>query len=277
LRTVLTRAIASQHDKWENKADIIFKAVRTTKEFIDTLNAFDGYIMTFDGHGVDNANEPVGKLIIGREAVDVWELRKKVRVPPIAILSACDTHGIDASSQATVGNGFLAIGARTVLATLLPVGGIASVIFVTRLVHRIADFLPAALRSMERTLNWAEVIAGMLRMLFVSEILNALIPHGVIEDPIHSDIQLQANMDINTGDARWFENLTERIAGHRGETPAAASEHIQKVIARSEAVRYVQLGNPETLLVSSDELHLDVMHEYDDANASYEARMKSLT
>jgi hypothetical protein len=233
--------------------------------------------MIFDGHGTDNTSAPIGKLMIGRDAVDVWELRGKVRVPPIAILSACDTHGIDASSQATVGNGFLAIGARTVLATLLPVGGIASAVFITRLVYRIADFLPAALRSMERTLNWTEVIAGMLRMLLVSEILNALIPHGVIENTTHSDIQLQTNMDINTGNARWFENLTERIADHRGKTPVATSEHIQKVIARSEAVRYVQLGNPETLLVSSDELHLDVMREYDDANAGYEAQMKSQT
>ena len=123
LKNVLTIALRHMRPDWENKVDIAFKEVRSTREFIDALNAFDGYIMIFDGHGVDNSDEPIGKLMIGREAIDVWELRGKVRVPPIAILSACDTHGIDASSQATVGNGFLAIGARTVLATLLPVGG----------------------------------------------------------------------------------------------------------------------------------------------------------
>jgi hypothetical protein len=42
LRTVLTRAVASQRSEWQNKADIVFKSVRTITEFIDTLNAFDG-------------------------------------------------------------------------------------------------------------------------------------------------------------------------------------------------------------------------------------------
>jgi hypothetical protein len=80
-----------------------------------------------------------------------------------------------ASSQATVGNGFLAIGVRTVLATLLPVGGVSSAVFIARLLHRIADFLPAALRAEERTLDWTEVISGMLRMLLASEIVSELV------------------------------------------------------------------------------------------------------
>jgi CHAT domain len=142
---------------------------------VTALNAYDGQILIFDGHGADNATEPVGKLVIGNDLIDVWELRNKVRIPAIVILSACDTHGIDALSHATVGNGFLFLGARTVLATLLPVNGFQSASFVARLIYRLADFIPAALSSRKRVLNWTEIISGMLRMTFASEVLDELI------------------------------------------------------------------------------------------------------
>ena len=236
------------------------------------MNEFDGHIMIFDGHGVDNSREPVGKLLIGKDEVDVWELRGRVRMPPIAILSACETHGLDASSQATVGNGFLAIGVRTVLATLLPVGGISSAIFIARLLHRIADFLPAALKANERTLDWTEVMSGMLRMLLASEIVGELVAaeHGDFSN--RESIQMKANMDINSGEERWFENLVQNVAEIRNETVEAATNHVQRVIAHSEAVRYVQLGNPETIKVSSEEIRADVMREYDIANGRQVAR-----
>ena len=66
--------------------------------------------MIFDGHGRGNADTGIATLRIGKEDVDVWHLRGEARIPPIVILSACDTQGIDASSHATVGTGFLAAG-----------------------------------------------------------------------------------------------------------------------------------------------------------------------
>lgn len=214
------------------------------------MNSFDGYIMIFDGHGADNANEPVGKLIIGKEAIDVWELRGQVRTPPIVILSACDTHGIDASSQATVGNGFLFLGARTVVATLLPVGGRASAIFIGRLVYRLVDFLPTALNARRRALNWTEVVAGMLRMLLASEVLDGLVgPAAPIEAP-RGQLQLKANIDINAReDDNWFDNLLSNIAEHNKQEVSAVASKARAIIARAEAIRYVQLGNPETILI----------------------------
>lgn len=150
LKTILRRALDVMKDRWEGKVELINATAQTREEFIEALNSFDGHILIFDGHGSDNADDPVGKLIVGNEAMDVWELRGTARVPPIVILSACDTHGIDAASHATVGNGFLSLGARTVLATLLPVGGFSSTGFIARLIYRIADFLPAALRGKAR-------------------------------------------------------------------------------------------------------------------------------
>jgi hypothetical protein len=219
------------------------------------LNHFDGNILIFDGHGANNAHEPVGKLVLGTDQIDVWNLRGKVRVPPIVLLSACDTHGLDASSQATVGNGFLAIGAHTVLATLLPVGGLESASFVARLVLRISQFLPAASRARGRVLNWNEVISGMLRMLFASEMLDALVGPPDQEGTPRYDMQMAANTDINTYEEEdWFGNLIRAISVHRNEPLDKTASRARAVTARAEAIRYVQLGHPEAILIDDGEV-----------------------
>ncbi len=194
--------------------------------------------------------------------MDVWELRGTTRVPPIVILSACDTHGIDAASHATVGNGFLALGARTVLATLLPVGGLSSAGFIARLVYRIADFLPAALRAETRVLNWTEVIGEMIRMLLATEMLDQLVSFPTPKGTPRWQMQFKANGDINMGDEMWFDNLIENIAAYRGEQKDAVEQRAKGVMAHSEAIRYAQLGSPETILIDDGRIRASVMEEY---------------
>ncbi|WP_316204515.1 CHAT domain-containing protein [Bradyrhizobium sp. SZCCHNS3051] len=262
LKNILTGALDAIRGQWDGKTEIVFKTASTESEFAEALNSFDGQILIFDGHGVDNADEPIGQLVIGTNHIDVWQLRGTVRIPPIVILSACDTHGIDASSHATVGNGFLALGARTVLATLLPVGGRSSASFIGRLIYRIADFLPAMLRAEKRVLNWMEVVSGMLRMLLASEMLDHLVgPPSATETP-RGQIQHSANIEINIGDLDWYDNLLNRIAEHRKETRERVDSRAGAVLARSEAIRYIQLGNPETILIDDGSIASAVLAQY---------------
>lgn len=177
------------------------------------------------------------------------EFRGKIRVPPIVILSACDTHALDSPSHATVGNGFLFLGAMTVVASLLPLGGVSSAAFVARLVLRLVDFIPSVLAAQKRVLNWTEMVYGMQRMFLTSEILNELVgPPDVKGSPRHT-IELQANVDINTYEEEWFENLLTRIAEYRSEENDIVVRRAARVIALSEAIRYIQLGHPESILV----------------------------
>jgi hypothetical protein len=265
LKHVLKESLEALRHQWEGKVELVFAAVANQEEFSHALNAYDGNVMIFDGHGADNADEPIGKIMLADVGVDVWQMRGSVRIPPIVVLSACDTHGIDASSHATVGNGFLALGARTVLATLLPVGGFASASFISRLVYRLADFLPAALAAHKRVLNWTEVIAGMLRMLYASEVLDALVgPPAPLETP-RGKIQSITSMDINTGDEHWYDNLLDRIAKHRGEPRDHIESKAKAVLARCEAIRYVQLGNPETILIDDGTIWDNVVKAYSGA------------
>lgn len=242
LRYMLRNALDSWKHLWGGKLSIEQVFVSSAQELKDALNSFDGSILIYDGHGAANDLTPVGTVLLEKQKFDVWDLRGRVRCPPIVILSACDTQGVDASTHATVANGFLALGATSVLGTFLPVGGFSSAVFVARLMHRLAEYIPAMLKSVEHPLSWLEVIAGMLRMTVATEIINELVGlHGAIQT------RQRANIDINSRRTDWFERLAENLASETGEVPARVRKKALAAIARSDAIRYTHLGNPERI------------------------------
>jgi len=180
----------------------------------------------------------------------VWGLRGQVRVPPIVILSACDTHGLDNPSHATVGNAFLFLGAATVVASLLPLGGFSSADFIARLVSRLADFIPAALSVQKRVLNWAELVSGMQRMFLASETLNALVGPPDLEGY------------INSYEPDWFDKLLAGIARHRDEKLGDVARRAARAIEASEAIRYIQLGHPENILIDDGSIRAQFVPEH---------------
>lgn len=91
----------------------------------------------------------------------------------IVVLSVCDTHAA-ARNHATVANGFLAIGSRAVLSSVFPLEARQAAIFAARLVFRVSDFIPAAIRQFDRALTWTEVVSGMLRMQLLTDFLRLL-------------------------------------------------------------------------------------------------------
>ncbi|MBY3330373.1 CHAT domain-containing protein [Rhizobium laguerreae] len=252
LKNMLSGSLDAVRPRWEGVVNIKQVRVSTVEEFKAALNAFDGFILIFDGHGVANDTTPISKIAIGDEHVDVWSLRGEIRCPPIVILSACDTHGIDASSHATVGNGFIALGARTVLGTFLPVDGRRSAMFIARLMHRIAEYVPAAIKSFKRSLPWTDVVSGMLRMCLATEVIIELVaPPG---HPAYNEFQSQANIEINGRDPEWFNKLIDRIASFRNLDRESAERLVQRAVSLADAIRYTQIGNPESIIVSGEEL-----------------------
>lgn len=217
-------------------------------QFLRALHAYDGPLMIFDGHGV-HPRSGDGMLRIGDENVDVRQLRGRVRVPPIVVLSACDTHAAGRSAQTTA-NAFLALGARTVLATTLPIGGRDGAIFIARLLLRIAQFVPIAARNFGRVVRWSEVAGGMLRMQFVTD---ALRPRGktsdLMTDKLWEELAPKAMYlagRAGTGWIRWFGEELEK----RGVSdPAAVTNRVRDAVPFSDTIRYTQMGNPETILI----------------------------
>jgi hypothetical protein len=262
LKDMLKASIQALQPDFKENIELDFKTAQNSEEFVSILNAFDGNILIFDGHGADNAKSPIGKLLIGQELIDIWEHSNKVRIPPIVILSACDTHSLDASSQATVGNGFLALGAQTVLATFLPVDGRASAALIARLIFRISVFIPAALSARKQSITWTEVVSGMLRMTLATEIIHELIGLSQGSSSPQGKIQVKANMDINYyGGDIWYDNLISNISRHLNQPKEVISGKAEEIVSRSEAIRYLQLGHPENILITSQEIIDSVMPE----------------
>lgn len=90
----------------------------------------------------------------------------------------------------------------------------------------------------------------MLRMLLVSETLDVPIgPPSDLGTP-RGDLQLESSNDINTEeDKDWYDKLLSRIAEHRKLDPVVVASKASAILARSEAIRYIQLGNPECVIV----------------------------
>jgi CHAT domain-containing protein len=74
--------------------------------------------MIFDGHGSHNPDNQTSPIVVGGSSMDVWLYRNELKVPPIIVLSACDTAPLDGAHGSTA-VGFLNAGVpnRYVLAT----------------------------------------------------------------------------------------------------------------------------------------------------------------
>lgn len=95
IKNLFEAAFEVVSDDRHTKIDLQFVQVNCESDLAKALNEFNGPMVIFDGH---DSHRPggVGMLHLGDEAVDVWTLKDKItNMPPIVILSACDTHAAD--------------------------------------------------------------------------------------------------------------------------------------------------------------------------------------
>jgi len=255
------QALAVLPDAAESKLTGISAAPKSTDEFISTVNDYDGPILIVDSHGTHPDNPDVGGLTIGGEFVDVWDLAGKIRLPPIVVLSACDTHPFD-RSHATVANGFLRCGAIAVLGTVLPIRSRDAAIFLVRLMLRAISF-GNAMNANGRSAAWTNIVGGGLRMQLASDIVRGLGARGMIPEDRVDRIHLAANHDINPPHERadWLPRLRQRCieAGEINQDQWAAT--YPDILAASDVIRYVNIGNPEAILISDERVLKRTMHE----------------
>jgi hypothetical protein len=237
--------------KWREKLDIKFIRVASRRELIEAINAFDGMLMVFDGHGSHHPDQP-GVIWLRNEAINIWELRGEIkRPPPIVILSACDTHAAD-RNHATVVNGFLALGCRSVLGSVFPLHANHAAIFTARLLYRVADYVPAAIGMFKRSLTWLEVVSGMLRRQAVTDVLRHLMAQGLIAEVDFQElhVNLCAMIDLEGGEA--FPKMRHKLLDY-GIAGASLNREINAAIAASSTISYLHLGRPETIYINSNE------------------------
>jgi len=226
--------------------------VRTIDEMVAALNSFRGTVLVFDGHGVHDEKDDIGFLKIGDERLDVWQLRKRARVPPIVLLSACDTHALD-RSHVTTANGFLSCGARAVLATVLPVRSMHSALVIARLLFRGVEF-SRAVHSAGRTITWANLVGGLLRMQMATDIVMDMHSKKLLTEKEARKLTVDVGLWINTDEPDWFEKLASQACDLAHLSSPEWLQLVEEITAKSDVIRYVHLGNPESIIVTSPEI-----------------------
>jgi hypothetical protein len=240
-------AFSTFEKRWKGKLDITTVGVRNADQLVEAINAFDGYLMVFDGHGGHEKDEP-GKLYLQDEAVDVWSLLPKLRrVPPIVILSACDTHAAD-RNHATTANGFLSLGVRAVLGSVFPIDARSAAIFTARFLYRIADYLGPAIAVFSQGLRWSDVVTGMLRMQILSEFLRAILRLNIIAGDQFEKVHLDGNLAINGDRDDPLGHVVGLLAG-LGLDRGMLERELEMVVANSDVISYLHVGRPETILI----------------------------
>lgn len=234
---------------------VTVRTVRVKNKFdlIDTLNSFEGAMVVFDGHGGHQPGK-AATLQLLEESVNIWELQaERPRIPPIVVLSACDTHAAD-RNHASTANGFLSAGAKTVLGSVFPIDAMEAASFVARLVYRIAEFVPRAHKMFNRSLTWMEVMGGMIRMQLLTDFCRRLERDGHIDRNVYKLAHLHGNMSINTGQDSPFEDVIAFLMEHDVDEKLA-KRVLRLATANSTAISYLQMGRPETIIVHPDEGH----------------------
>lgn len=255
LKPLLEQAIDDVLDESvKARARIRFVDVQTIDELIDALSKFSGAILIFDGHGSYEDHFGVGTFVVGGNSVDVWSLREKCSFPPIVIFSACDTHPLD-GGHGSCANAAFVLGAKTVLATLLPISGRLAAVFIGRLIFRIFEFVPMALKIRE-ILTWREVISGMVRMSYTTEVTRLLVKYAKlpIAEASRGRIQLAANIAINNRSGDWYETYLENLAHETNMGVEDLHNLIMRWASLTDALKYVQLGSPENVIITTNSI-----------------------
>lgn len=250
IRAMFDIAFSAFSPHWKEKLEVEFVEVANVEELTAAFNKFGGAMAIFDGHG-SHKDGDTAKLHLGKTEIDVWTLLGKMRVPPIIVLSACDTHAAD-RNHATTASGFLSLGARAVLSSVLPLDARAAATFAARLVYRIADFIPAAVGIFGRALTWTEVVSGLLRMQLLSEFVRELRRKLLITDDQLRDVQLKGTEAINgLASDPWEIVIAELVK--LGIEEATVRRELRQATATSSAISYLNIGRPETILVDTVE------------------------
>jgi CHAT domain-containing protein len=261
ISSIFKTAFDAFEPQWHGHLTMEFAEVASEEDLVRALNHFDGPMLIFDGHGSHSKDEPA-KLHLGSDAVDVWSLKDKItNIPPIVILSACDTHAAD-RNHATTANGFMHLGARTVLSSVFPLDARSAAMFTARLVYRVSAFLAGAIATFGEALTWTEVISGMLRMQLLTDFLRLLLSEGKIDDITYERVHMHGNVAINGRASNPFDVVLSRLE-ETGLSRKDLDLELEIAVANSSVISYLQIGRPETILIDDRDRMKEQIKHYD--------------
>lgn len=254
VRKVLTATLEIFNSSFEEQhVKITYADVQNEKDLIQAFENFSGALAVFDGHGNHSSTDDIGSLRLPDGPFLAWDLRNRVRIPPIVLLGACDTHPMSAS-HVTTANGFLAAGAITVVGTSLPIDALTSAQFIGRLLLRIRELIPIMLREEKAPVRWSRIVSGMQRRQFMTEALQAIAGniHIVPDKALLRELSLDVGLRIDFGRKDWLEGLIDFIAKKASLPRDRIKRLLTKEAYLTDSLLHVQLGNPEYISIQPD-------------------------
>ncbi len=244
LRNLVIEAIRIVNEESRTKVELQVVDVATKEQFVDAFNNFDGPLAVFDGHGAQDRTDPQGILRVGSLRLNPFELYRKIKIPPLLLLSACETHPLE-GIESSVASGFLMLGARSVLGTMVPIDGRNAAVLIARFMLRFTEFLPL----LHTMMPWSQVIGGMLRMSYVTDVLRTLQKQFQLGLNDYMKIHQAANVAINSFRTDWFEELLKSVAAAASISEEKVREIWLRTCYFTDTLHYVHLGQPEHIFV----------------------------
>ena len=233
----------------EDKFEITVKDIHNSSELIETLNNSHQQIVIFDMHGGHDENGE-GHLHINNGKIIISSLFDKIkRIPPIVILSSCDTSSIDRNSF-NISSAFLLLGARSVLGSAMPINGHESARFISRLLIRIKLYLPERL-SKYPVIRWSNVIHGMQKREYFHDLINHLYTKKFIkkiEDKNHLNNVIGLFIE-NYFQSDLLDKVIEIISIKTNNNKNLISSEIESNFFFAESIKYFHFGLPENIMI----------------------------
>lgn len=225
--------------------------VSSEGELRKALDECENRIVIFDCHGYYNKKNGASYLRIGSDDVDVFSLRKKCKMPPIVILSACETFPL-AGRHANVANSFITCGAVSVIGTFFEVDAIRSATIVARLLLRIDMYVPLFCSKCDIPTTWMDIVSGLFRMVYVSDMISEVFRFFKRKDKeLEMALKESANTHINSGKKDWFSPIIHDLSMATDVNQSLILAAIEKVCAWSDILSYVHIGHPEKIMINN--------------------------
>ena len=231
---------------------ITWKNVSNKNELIAILNKNTSAITIFDLHGGHYENGS-GFIQLKDETVSIYDLIGKIKVSPIVILSSCDTSPIDRNHY-TTSNAFFLAGAKTVLASALPINSNEASIFIARLLVRVQYFLPIRIDEAGKSIRWSSFITGMLRLSYYNELLNFLNKKNSFTPKTKQELTFLIDCYLDPLKDNWHNKIIKAVSDKLNISVEFLQECIKKEFIFSEVMKYIQMGNPESIIIVSEEI-----------------------
>ncbi|MDS7928321.1 hypothetical protein RMB13_02300 [Acinetobacter sp. V102_4] len=228
-----------------------FVDVDSEDDLISTLNNSTENIIIFDCHGTTLDDKGNYGLYLYGEKVSLDSLKTKInKLPPIVIFSSCDSLPMNANQDNSTAQTAIDLGARVVIGTYLPIDGFLASIAVSRLIHRLKQYVDIALKHVEK-LSFSNIFQGWMLMSYTFEVLKLMENDKLIKDDDFSKIHLEVNCIINPLHPNWFEKFLEilqkniQIFSNRDDV----LNYLWSNIAITDSMKYVCLGFPEKVYI----------------------------